>query len=169
MQMLRLVFSTALMVLAVAVVTVKAQPLAEAPASEVHHLVQAAAYEDDDEWGHEREWARDRGGKGGRGGNPLARMMQHLPPEQRDQVKSLLLEHRRTSFKDKEMLKARVHELSALVSSDNPPQQRIDALVSEVVTLQGALFRQKVDLHRKLYMEAGVALPLWAGGGRFGR
>ena len=79
-----------------------------------------------------------------------------LPPQLTDEqmqvFEEMKLSYRKSTKADKDALKLKKVELETLITNDNPDVGKINALVDEVSTLRGRLF--KAEINHKLAMRA---------------
>jgi len=99
--------------------------------------------------------------------------MKHLPAEQQEAARKTWLTDGRAIVAQKEMLKAKRHELNALLAMPGADDKAVTALVKEIAGLDEKLLGAEIGLRRKLEKEG---IPTWgrmdgmmdAGGGKEG-
>ncbi|WP_243312074.1 periplasmic heavy metal sensor [Fundidesulfovibrio agrisoli] len=84
--------------------------------------------------------------------------MMHLPAEQQETARKIWLTEGRTVLALKEMLKAKRHELNAMMAMPNADDKAVAALVKEVASQEEKLLGAEVALRRKLEKEG---IPTW--------
>ncbi|WP_243438671.1 periplasmic heavy metal sensor [Fundidesulfovibrio soli] len=84
--------------------------------------------------------------------------MKHLPADQQETARKIWLTEGRTVVAHKEMLKAKRHELNALLAMPNADDKAVAALVKEVASQEEKLLGAEVALRRKLEKEG---IPTW--------
>ncbi|MFP5240510.1 MAG: periplasmic heavy metal sensor [Acidobacteriota bacterium] len=84
--------------------------------------------------------------------------MKHLPAAQQETARKIWLTEGRTVLAHKEMLKAKRHELNAMMAMPNADDKAVAALVKEIASQEEKLLGAEVALRRKLEKEG---IPTW--------
>ena len=94
-----------------------------------------------------------------RGGGPMERLEQFLPPEVRESAKTLLMEHRKAVYPLRERVKGKKHELNALIATPATSDEAINKLVDEINGLRAQILKADVAMRKEFFKATGVPLP----------
>lgn len=100
----------------------------------------------------------------GRGPGPDG-FLQNLPQEKQELVKSTMDAMRKNHFELMQQLRVKRIQLEALIVDPKAEQAKIDVLTDEIGAMKTRMFKDRVAAERKIFLDAGVLLPM----GRDGR
>ncbi len=112
-----------------------------------------------DEARKERREKRHAKRKGDGRGGIMERLARVLPEEMREPAKQMLLEHRNSVYPLRQRIKAKEHELNALIATPEASEAAIQSTMDSLAALKAEKLKADVMMRRDFFLTTGFPLP----------